>query len=56
MYGKQPGNLKLNNLTYGFGVRLLHYGFDFGHTLGDKDNIISRAGTNYFSIVITFNN
>ena len=50
MYGKQPGDLKLNNLTYGFGVHINNIGFDFGYTFGDKDNIISRASTQYFSI------
>ena len=49
MYGKQPAELKLNNLTCGFGIHFKKAGFDFGYTFGNLE-LRSRGDTEYFSI------
>ena len=39
---------KVFNPTFGAGIRLLQYGFDFGYTAGDQGH--PRANTMFFSI------
>ena len=38
------------NPTFGAGIRLLQYGFDFGYTAGDQGH--PRSNTMFFSINI----
>jgi len=42
---------KVINPTFGAGIRLLQYGFDFGYTAGDQGH--PRANTMFFSINMT---
>ena len=39
---------KVINPTFGAGIRLLQYGFDFGYTAGEQGH--PRANTMFFSI------
>ena len=41
---------KIFNPTFGAGIRLLQYGFDFGYTAGEHGH--PRANTMFFSINI----
>ena len=38
----------ISNPTFGAGIRLLQYGFDFGYTAGDQGH--ARANTMFFSV------
>ena len=42
---------KVINPTFGAGIRLLQYGFDFGYTAGEQGH--PRANTMFFSINMT---
>ena len=56
----KQGNIEINNVyiydnegkvinpTFGAGIRLLQYGFDFGYTAGEQGH--PRANTMFFSI------
>jgi len=41
---------KIFNPTFGAGIRLLQYGFDFGYTAGEQGH--PRANTMFFSVNI----
>ena len=40
----------IKNPTFGAGIRLLQYGFDFGYTAGDQGH--PRSNTMFFSVNI----